>query len=201
MQKKRKKIVLITAGILFVCVAAFLFLVRDYYAIGPLLDYLNEPGRKAAYLSDEGYADVLGVADLDYEEILQQYGEPENQKLWSSADEPDRKLLDCQYSDFNVRYVLSEDRNHETSYRLTLLTITSKDLRFGRLKIGIGSPRLAVRIAYLFDKKIDADELAYSARDDPGVDEGFYGEDWCRILFCYDEHGRVTSMAYDPPAN
>jgi len=200
MQKKRKKIVLITAGILFICVFAFFFVTRNYF-IGLVLDYINEPGRKAAYLSDEGYADVLGVADLRYEEILQQYGEPENQKLWSSADEPDRKLLDCQYSDFNVRYVLSEDRNHETSYRLTLLTITSKDLRFGRLKIGIGSSRLAVRIAYLFDKKVDADELAYSARDDPDVDEGFYGEDWCRILFCYDEHGRVTSMAYDPPAN
>jgi hypothetical protein len=199
MHIKRKKIFLIVLGVVFACVFAFFFVTRHYF-IGLILDHVNQPGRNAKYLSDDGYANTLGVADLDDEDILEKYGEPENQECWVSESNPDVNILDCVYPSFNALYVVSKTTNGENKYYLTLLRITDENLRFGKLHIGIGSTRLAVRLAYLFDKKISKKELAYSAKDYPGVDEGFYGEDWCRILFCYDENGRVESMAYEPSA-
>jgi hypothetical protein len=175
MHIKRKKIFLIVLGVVFACVFAFFFVTRHYF-IGLILDHVNQPGRNAKYLSDDGYANTLGVADLDDEDILEKYGEPENQECWVSESNPDVNILDCVYPSFNALYVVSKTTNGENKYYLTLLRITDENLRFGKLHIGIGSTRLAVRLAYLFDKKISKKELAYSAKDYPGVDEGFYGE-------------------------
>jgi hypothetical protein len=57
-----------------------------------------------------------------------------------------------------------------------------------------------VHNAYEKEPVINQDELAYSSEDFPGLDEGFYGDNWSRILFCYDDEGIVTSMAYEPPS-
>lgn len=43
-------------------------------------------------------------------------------------------------------------------------------------------------------------EIVYSAEDFPNLDEGYFGEDWSRILFSFDDAGFVTSIAYEPPS-
>ena len=56
-----------------------------------------------------------------------------------------------------------------------------------------------VKKAYIKDQKIDEDELAYCSIDYPNVDEGYYGDRWCFILFCFGEDDTVISMAMQPP--
>jgi len=157
-------------------------------------------GRKAEYLSNFGYARAFNVNRLKYESIYQKYGTPVKEETLAIPDSTDGHLVLMQYPSFTMCYVEYTYPNGTIERSLYLLIVQDDAIQFGRKKIHIGSTREEVRRAYAKEPAISAKELAYSAEDYPDVDEGFYGEDWSRILFCYDEDGIVESMAYQPPA-
>lgn len=154
----------------------------------------------AKYLSTKGYTSVLGVNYFDEESIHEAYGDPSVLTRWVDHEVNDRTLILEEYPTLDVLYVYTDWYKGEPYNELIQIIIKSDSLRFGREKIGIGSSKADVHLAYLRDEKIDAEELAYSAEDYPGVDEGYYGESWSCILFCYDENGKVSSMAMQPSA-
>ena len=156
--------------------------------------------RAAKYLSTSMYAKTLRLDGFNEESILREYGSPSSQTRYTDQKNGDRILIHSQYATFDVWYVYTDWYADEPYNTLILLVIKNDSLRFGRLDIGIGSTREDVHRAYANDPVISAKELVNSAEDYPNVDEGFYGEDWSRILFCYDDNGVVESMAYQPPA-
>lgn len=158
------------------------------------------PVHKAAYLSDFGYARALGLRRLDSDAIRRTYGEPDETEFRADPLQDDRMLIVCAYPNFQAVYVENTHPSGKVVRRLILLEITSDTLRFGRDQIGLGSTRKQIQAAYARDEAIEAGDLLDSARDYPVVSEGYYGQNWCRILFCYDEQGIVTSMAYEPSA-
>ncbi|MEZ4627880.1 MAG: hypothetical protein R2912_07285 [Eubacteriales bacterium] len=81
------------------------------------------------------------------------------------------------------------------------MTVWGESIKFGRKQIGVGSSREEVHKAYENEPIISQSELAFSLEDFPNLDEGYFGEDWSRILFCYNDAGIVTSMAFEPPSN
>ena len=192
---KKHKQAKITFSILLI--AALLSLAYFCFS-GSILDYLNRPSHRAVYLSEQGYADALGISALDYDSIHNELGAATASDKVESDFRSGVLILEDQYPSFTV-YSTEVNEKDSPSHYTYLIKITDESRRFGWLHIGIGSSRALVRLAYLFDETIDAKELAYSAEDYPAVDEGFYGEDWSRILFCYDENGKVESMAYEPP--
>ncbi len=166
---------------------------------GLILDYFNNKPYHAVYLSTNGYAKKLKLSALEYDDIQKEYGTPESIVREQSAVNPDVMLVCNEYPGMSVQYTeVTEFSGALTNY-IYLISITENKFRFGPLGIGTGSTRMQVRIAYLLDQRIESDELAYSANHLPDVDEGFYGDDWSRILFCYDDAGIVTSMAFEPP--
>ncbi len=183
---------------------AIVFTLFMIIAIIIVIENYNQPfsgyNRKSRYLSSNGYAAVLGCKEFYEEEILTQCGEPESRIRWVDSEKNDRTLILDQYEKFDVLYLYTDWYKGEPYNTLLYVVFKHESLRFGRMKIGIGSTKDEVHQAYAEEPMIDAEELAYSAEDYPDVDEGFYGEDWSRILFCYDDAGRVISMAYEPPA-
>lgn len=167
---------------------------------GQILDYFNNKTYQAVYLSTDSYAKELNLSALEYDDIQKEYGAPESIVREQSPVNPDVMLICNEYPGVLVQYSEVTEFNGATTDYVCLVSITGKEFRFGPLRIGIGSSRMQVRIAYLLDQRIASDELMYSAKYFPSVDEGFYGDDWSRILFCYDDAGIVTSMAYEPPA-
>lgn len=188
---KLHRLLLWTAlSILALFVAAFLCLWQ--------YDQQFLPVHKAAYLSDFGYARALGLWRLDEDAIQRKYGEPEETELRTDPLQKDRIRIVCTYPNFQAVYVEDALRSGKITRRLILLEVTSSDIRFGRSRIGLGCTREEVQSAYKRDEAIKADDLLDSARDYPAVSEGYYGQNWCRILFCYNELGEVVSMAYEP---
>lgn len=167
---------------------------------GFILDYFNNKTYQAVYLSTSGYAKELKLSALEYEDVQKEYGTPKSIVREKSAVNPDVVLVCNEYPGVSVQYTEVTEFNGAITKYIYLILITGKGFRFGSLGIGIGSSRMQVRFAYLLDKRIQSDELAYSAKHFPGVDEGFYGDDWSRILFSYDENGKVVSMALEPSA-
>ena len=192
---KKHKLAQITISILLV--AALLSLAYLCFS-GFILDYMNRPSHSAVYLSEQGYANALGISALDYDSIQTELGTATASDKVESALKSGILIREDQYPNFTV-YSTEVSEKDGLSHYTYLIKITDESRRFGWLHVGIGSSRALVRLAYLFDETIDAKELAYSAEDYPAVDEGFYGEDWSRILFCYDENNKVESMAYEPP--
>ena len=158
------------------------------------------PGHKAGYLSDFGYTRALGLWRLDSSAIRRKYGEPEETEFRADPLQNDRMLIVCAYPSFQAVYVENTHPSGKVVRSLVLLEITSDSLRFGRDRIGLGSTREQVQAAFKRDEAIGADDLRDSARDYPGVNEGYFGEDWCRILFRYNKNEIVESMAYEPSA-
>jgi len=152
----------------------------------------------AAYLPTSKYTRELGLKRFDEESILQVYGAPANRTRWVDHDHNDRTLILDQYPAFDALYVYVDWHEHEPYNDLIQIEFKSDTLRFGRRQIGVGSTMEEVRKAYRRDEKVDEEELVYCAVDFPGVDEGYYGESWCYILFCYDADGKVVSMAMQP---
>jgi hypothetical protein len=189
---KRLVITISVSAILLV----MLILVALYYNFDQ--DCCGE--HEAKYLSTSGYARALGLNSFDEESIRQTYGEPENRTQWVSSGQSDVSLILDQFPGFDALYVHAYWYEGEYKNDLIQIVFKSDTLRFGRKKIGIGSSKADVHLAYLLDEKIDQEELVYSAEDYPGVDEGYYGESWCRILFCYDDNGKVSSMAMQSSA-
>ena len=167
---------------------------------GVVLDYFNNTSYRARYLSTSGYFKELKLSSLEHEDIHKELGMPVSSKREKHADNPDVVVVCESYPGVAVQYSEITEWNGALTKYTRCITITGKDYQFGRLKIGIGSPRVLVRFAYLLDQKIDSNELTYSATTFPNVDEGFYGDDWSRILFSYDDAGFVTAIAYEPPS-
>ncbi len=182
--------------LLAVLTLAVVYLVMLWRYDAAIVNY----GRKAAYLSTRGYARVLGVRQFDEAAFLDEYGAPEHQYRWEDANDAGRMLIRDEYSTFEVLYAYRIENPRDTDPVLVLVIFQDDALRFGKQRVGVGSTREEVRLAYANDPQVDAEELAHSALDYPGADEGFYGEDWSRILFCYDDEGTVESMAFEPPA-
>jgi len=165
---------------------------------GFILDYFNNKTYQAVYLNTSGYAKELKLSALDYEDIQKEYGAPTGIECEQSTVNPDVLLVCNEYSGVSVHYSEQTNFNGALVKYIYLISITGNDVRFGPLNIGIGSSRMRVRIAYLLDQKIESDGLIYSAEHFPDVNEGFYGDNWSRILFSYDENGKVVSMALEP---
>ena len=189
--QRRLKLVLLG---LIVIVVALLVMMCHYDR--QFTDY----GRKAEYLSNFGYARVFNVNRLKYESISKKYGIPIKEETQAIPGVTDRCVVFMQYPSFELCCVEYKETDGTVARALYLLIVLDDTLQFGRNQIGIGSTREEVHRAYAKEPAISAKELAYSAEDYPDVDEGFYGEDWSRILFCYDDNGVVESMAYEPPA-
>ena len=160
----------------------------------------SDYGRKAEYLSNRGYARVFKVNRLNYQNLFKKYGMPIKEETQAIPEVTDRRVVFMQYPSFELYCVEYQETDGTVARALYLLIVLDDTLQFGRNQIGIGSTREDVHRAYANDPAISVKELAYSAEDYPNVDEGFYGEDWSRILFCYDDNGVVESMAYQPPA-
>ena len=155
---------------------------------------------RAAYLFTRGYSRELGLTRFDEESILRAYGKPLSRTKWVASEQNDQTLILDQYRSFDVLYVSVDWYEGKHYNDLIQIVVKSNTLRFGRKEIGIGSTKEEVQRAYKRDEKITDEELAYSAVDFPDVDEGYYGEKWSRILFCYGEDGKVISMAMQPSA-
>jgi hypothetical protein len=155
-------------------------------------------GHKAAYMPDYGYARALGLWRLDDDEIERKYGEPNETEYRTDPKQKSRTLIVCSYPDFQAVNVEDTLVSGKIVHHLILLEVTSESPHFGRNRIGLGSTREEVQDAYSRDEKIEPNELLENARDYPNVSEGYYGQNWSRILFCYNEQGVVVSMAYEP---
>ena len=153
----------------------------------------------AQYLSTSGYTRELSLKRFDEESILHAYGDPTSRTRWVDTKHNDRTLILDRYPTFDARYVYTDWYEGEPYNELIQVVIKSDSLRFCKKKIGIGSIIEEVKKAYIKDQKIDEDELAYCSIDYPNVDEGYYGDRWCFILFCFGEDDTVISMAMQPP--
>jgi hypothetical protein len=158
-------------------------------------------GRKSWYLSDEGYAQALGIDRLECESINKVYGEPESIERWFDPAHADRELVKHSYRDFDVLYFVDSLSTGEEQLVFIQLVIKTNLIHFGFMQVGVGVRRGAVRFAYMLDPKLSKSEIEYESNDFPEVDEGFYGENWCRIMFDYDDSGIVKEMAYSISPN
>jgi len=195
--KRKSSRSVVKLSLIIVLTAVGIYLVYFCFE-GFLLDYFNNRLYQAAYLSTSGYAKELKLSALEYEDIQKEYGAPTVIEREQNTVNSDVMLVSNEYPGVSVHYSEQINFNGALEKYIYLISITGNEFRFGPLNIGIGSSRMRVRIAYLLDQKIESDELAYSAKQFPDVDEGFYGDEWSRILFSYDENGKVVSMALEP---
>jgi len=173
------------------------YLIFVYFYDREMTDY----GRDSNYLSNRGYACALGLSDFKYDSILKSLGSPVKQTVLPEADDLGNTLVFLEYPDFRAAYVEIPRPNGTTRKALYLVTVWGESIKFGRKQIGVGSSREEVHKAYEKEPIISQSELAFSSEDFPILDEGYFGEDWSRILFCYDDAGIVTSIAFEPPSN
>ena len=187
------------------CLIAFLivtalvvsYLVAVFFYDREMTDY----GRESNYLSNRGYAHALGLRNFNYDLVLQTFGVPVDKTVQEHPDLEDIMLISLEYPEFRLNYTELTEFDGSTSRSLYLVTVWGESIKFGRKQIGVGSSREEVHKAYEKEPKISQGELASSVEDFPNVAEGYYGEDWSRILFCYNDAGIVTSIAYEPPSN
>ena len=186
------------------CLIAFLLclgLAVSYLAVVFFCDrQMTDYGRDSNYLSNRGYARALGLRDFRYDTVLQKIGSPVKQTVQQEADQLGNTLIDLEYPDFRVAYVEIPRANGSTRKALYLVTVWGESIKFGRKRIGIGSSREEVHKAYEKEPAISQSECKASSEDFPNLDEGYFGEDWSRILFSYDDAGFVTAIAYEPPS-
>jgi len=188
--KKRRNLILslIFVGVL---IALALFSASNY-----IINYCNNYGRASSYLSTSGYAAELGLDRFTNEAFLKAYGEPASVQRWSDPKQSDRELVLHSYPSFDVLYLVDTLANGDTQLVFLQVVIRDDSIRFGRWKIGVGTQRSRVQIAYLLEPKLPPEEVEYESHDFPKVDGGFYGENWWRVLFSYDASGKVETMAY-----
>lgn len=188
--------------VIFSCVA--IGLLAALFIAGFLWDrQYTDYGRNAKYLSDRGYAHALGIPSLEYNPRMDRYhyGKPEKTERWVEEAYPNLTMVKHTYPNFDALFIASQDMDGTENLHMVLIIVTNENLRFGRMKIGLGSMKDEVHKAYAEDPQIDAEDLVYTTTNFPGADEGFYDDDWCRILFRYDAQGKVESMAYASPMN
>ena len=190
----KKKPPLLT--ILLILIALF---VAGYIVMCNYDSQYTDYGRKSTYLTNFGYARALGVNRIEYDTLHKKYGTPVTEETYLSSNSSSVQLMRAAYPALDLYYIEEAEENGVAERSLFLVVIRDDSIHFGRKSIRIGSTKEQVHQAYASEPAISETELAYSAEDYPAVDEGFYGEDWSRILFCYDENGKVESMAYEPP--
>ncbi len=188
--KSKKRLVLILTCVVLVLTMVIL---TGYNYI---LNYCNTMGRNSNYLSTCNYAAVLGVDQFEAESFIKVYGEPESIQRWFDSEYPDRELVLYSYPSFEILFLIYEYVNGETALSFLQIKIFDDSFRFGLFKIGVGSSRNIIRLAFLLDPKLKDSEIEYESHDYPEVDEGYYAEDWWRVLFHYDDTGKVESMVY-----
>lgn len=172
------------------------YLIYVYFYDREMTDY----GRDSNYLSNCGYARALGLSDFKYDSILKSLGSPVKTIVLPDADDLGNTLVFLEYPDFRAAYVEMPRPNGTTQKALYLVTVWGESNKFGRKQIGVGSSREEVHKAYEKEPIISQSELAFSAEDFPNISEGYFGEDWSRILFSFDDAGFVTSIAFEPPS-
>ena len=193
---KQKRFPSLTRTLLF-CALGVILLCLIYFCFeGFILDYINRPNHQAGYLSTSGYADALGVDRFSYDAFIKAYGEPDSTQRWVDPEFSDRELLSLSYGDFDVLYLVNIILNGETNLTFLHVAIKTERIHLGRFNIHIGSSRAFVRLSYLLDKKLSPEEIKYESHDFPDVEEGFYGDDWWRVLFSYDTAGKVDAITY-----
>ena len=190
----KKKPPLLT--ILLILIALF---VAGYIVMCNYDSQYTDYGRKSTYLTNFGYARALGVNRIEYDTLHKKYGTPVTEETYLSSNSSSVQLMRAAYPALDLYYIEEAEENGVAERSLFLVVIRDDSIHFGRKSIRIGSTKEQVHQAYASEPAISETELAYSAEDYPAVDEGFYGEDWSRILFCYDENGKLESMAYEPP--
>ena len=190
----KKKNPLLT--ILLILIALF---VAGYIVMCNYDSQYTDYGRKSTYLTNFGYARALGVNRIEYDTLRQKYGTPVEEETYPASGLSGVQCMRSVYPALELYCVVGEENNGVSEHSLFLVVIRDDSIHFGRKSIRIGSTKEEVHEAYASEPAISETELAYSAEDYPAVDEGFYGEDWSRILFCYDENSKVESMAYEPP--
>lgn len=188
--KNKKKLFLILG---IVCVVCTIISVAIAYFLSDCRSYCD---KKAFYLSTSGYAAELGIEEFSAETIASVYGNPISTDRYQDAEYPNRVLVKHSYPLFDVLYLVTSGLDGVERLRFLQVVVLSSDIHFGVLNIGVGSSRTLVRAGYMFDEKLTRDEIAYESRDFPGAKEGFYGDHWWRVLFSYDNAGKVDSIAY-----
>ena len=191
----RKKLGCLIA-FLICLVMAVSYLIAVFFYDREMTDY----GRHSDYLSNRGYARALGLSDFGYDSMLKKLGSPVNQTVLPEADQLGNTIIFLEYPDFRAAYVEIPRANGSPRKALSLVTVWAESIKFGRKKIGVGSSREEVHKAYEKEPAISQRELAASSEDFPNLDEGYFGDDWSRILFSFDDAGFVTTIAYEPPS-
>ena len=147
----------------------------------------------AAYLDEAGYMTTLNVDVFRYDKFRVSYGEP--LELTTQRDKQgDPVGFTAYYPGFTLKCAFSKylsPAKAQTSPYIEWITITGEQHRFGKLQIGVGSPRRSIRRAYFFDKRIDADDLRKQGMQ---AGDAYYADGWSMVLFNYDENNLVKTM-------
>jgi hypothetical protein len=187
---KKKKLILILCSILVVGLITFFGVA--YF----LNDYNGYSDKKACYLSTAGYAATLGIDQFSVEGFASVYGKPESTQRYRDSVNPNRELVLYSYPAFDVLYLVTSGLDGVERFMFLQVVVHSDEFQFGIIHIDVGSSRMLVRIAYLFEEKLSREDIEYESHDFPGAEEGFYGDQWWRVLFSYDSKGRVEKIAY-----
>ena len=118
-----------------------------------------------------GYYDFQHFFDQSKENIIEIYGEPIEDEYINEYCE------DMTYED--IKFVISLPGEKPESAR-----ITSPNIRFGILKIGVGSPKWEVMLAYGLKTRLKNDE-----KDQYSVQNGIYA-----TTFYFDENNCVYKI-------
>lgn len=183
-------------SILILCLILVAILITFLGIVCFLNDYNGYSDKTAIYLSTTGYATDLGIEEFSAETIASVYGNPISTNRYQDAEYPNRVLVKHSYPLFDVLYLVTSGLDGVERLRFLQVVVLSSDIHFGVLNIGVGSSRTLVRAGYLFDEKLSREEITYESHDFPEAEEGFYGDQWWRVLFNYDNAGKVESIAY-----
>lgn len=182
--------------VVFASLAVFTILVIIVLCIN--LRY--SPQHPAKYLSTPGYAKVLGIDSFHYEALIQEFGKPSHITYPINPFNPNEYYILHQYDTIDALYNIQEYPSGIKATQLILVTIKSDAYRFGKQNIGIGSTRAEVEKAYAKDDALKPEQLTESQKLSPYASSGYYGDNWSRILFCYDENDKVESIALEASA-
>ena len=164
-------------------------------------DYRVSRNLNGPHMHDRAYEKALGIREIEYDAVVKRYGEPERVEVLPGNQKYPDYYIAC-YAGLSCNYVMSE--LHPVAEPgvltpvLTQITVMDDRFRFGKSKIGVGSTREAIHKAYEGSKPLNAEDVAYCMHEFPGIEEGYWGDYWCNILFSYDENDCVDAMAYQP---
>jgi len=195
MKRKLKELPFALKFTLVVVIVAAFLCVTYFCFEGFILDYMNREEHQAAYLSNHEYAASLGLEQFNSDSFWNTYGKPDTTQRWFDPSDTERELVLHSYPSFDVLYYVDTQNSGDEHLAFIEVIIKDSSIQFGNLNIGVGSQRSRIHAAFFFDPRLSAEETKYESHDFPGVDEGFYGENWWRVLFDYDDSDKVKTMA------